>query len=499
MGSPTAMLRSAVRASDPRPVEPSMPDTLLIIEDEKLFAAELARHYRKSRWDVVVAEDLSEARRLLLEDRLDPLIVLSDMSLPDGDALDLLEQVRAQGLGGEWLFLTGYGTIADSVRALKLGAYDFLQKPCEVERLDVVVEGLARSARAQRRLREISDDENRRYGIDAFVGRSAAAKAVRSMLHRLSEVPISSLILEGETGTGKGLVARILHYNGARSRGPLIELNCAALPRELIESELFGHEKGAFTGARTHRRGLIQQSAAGTLFLDEISELDLDLQSKLLKVVEDRRVRPLGSEREVEVDLQLIAASNRDLRRLTKDGRFRSDLYHRLSIFRLQLPSLRERMEDLQDLIPLFVAEQASRVGKRVETIPDQAWAAMKSYDWPGNVRELRNVIERCVLLAEGPVLSSKWLQLRSHEVPRDSQDREAEDERGDRIVLRLDGTSSIDELERRVLERALELSGQNVTAAARLLGTTRQTLRYRIAKHGLRRSDRQASEDDGQ
>jgi DNA-binding NtrC family response regulator len=474
-----------------------MPETLLIIEDEKLFAAELARHYRKARWEVVVAETLTEARRLLLDDGLTPLIVLSDMSLPDGDALDLLEEVQAQGVSGEWLFLTGYGTVGDSVRALKLGAYDFLQKPCDIDRLDVVVGGLAKSARAQRRLREIAEDENRRYRLDAFVGRSRAAEAVRTLLRRLSRVPISSLVIEGETGTGKGLAARILHHNGPRAHGPLIELNCAALPKELMESELFGHEKGAFTGAQTRRRGLIQQSSGGTLFLDEISEMPLDLQSKLLKVVEDRRVRPLGSEQEVEVDLQLIAATNRDLARLTDEKRFRADLYHRLSVFSLRLPTLRERLEDLDDLVPLFVAEQAARAGKRVETIPNDAWSALTSYDWPGNVRELRNVIERCVLLSEGPVLSSRWLELGARETPPNTEPPGQTSGGEESVVFKLDGTRSIDDMEREILERALERTGHNVTAAARLLGTTRQTLRYRVDKYGLRSSDNHA-EDAG-
>jgi len=333
-------------------------------------------------------------------------------------------------------------------------------------------------------------DDRRVLVADAFVGRSRAAVAVRTMLRRLSEVPISSLVIEGETGTGKGLAARILHYNGPRAQGPLIELNCAALPKELLESELFGHEKGAFTGAQTRRRGLIQQSSGGTLFLDEISEMALDLQSKLLKVVEDRRVRPLGGEHEVEVDLQLLTASNRDLGRLTDEKRFRSDLYHRLSVFSVRLPTLRERKEDLEDLVPLFVAEQAARAGKRVTTIPDEAWSALRSYDWPGNVRELRNVIERCVLLAEGPFLSLQWLELRSHDAAADTRRNGEQDERGDRVVLRLDGTQSIDDMERSILERALERTRQNVTAAARLLGTTLQTLRYRIDKYGLRRSE---------
>jgi two-component system response regulator AtoC len=242
----------------------------------------------------VLAADLAEAERILLGRNLEPLVVLSDMNLPDGNALDLLEKVRAKGLPGEWIFLTAYGGVPESVRALKLGAFDFLEKPCEQERLQIVVAGAARSARAQRRLQEEERARGRRYSPSAFIGHSQVAGDVREMLTRLAGVPFSVLLITGETGTGKGLVARILHHTGPRSSGPLVEVNCAALPRELMEDELFGHEVGAFTGAKGRRRGLIEQASGGTLFLDELGELELELQAKLLKAIEDQRVRRVG-------------------------------------------------------------------------------------------------------------------------------------------------------------------------------------------------------------
>jgi DNA-binding NtrC family response regulator len=297
-----------------------MADTLLLIEDESLLGTELARHFRRGDWEVVLVTDLAGARRALLDDELAPLVVISDMQLPDGNALDLLAEVREHGIGGEWIFLTGYGSVTDSVRALRLGAYDFLEKPCDQKRLDLIVAGAARSARAHRQLDEQARHQHANYSIDAFIGRSAAAAGVREVLHKLAQVPFSALVIGGETGTGKGLATRILHYSGRRTAAPLVEINCAALPRELLESELFGHEAGAFTGARKRRRGLIEQASGGTLFLDEIGELELDLQTKLLKVIEDQRVRPLGSESEVAVDVQLIAASNRDLAARVQEG-----------------------------------------------------------------------------------------------------------------------------------------------------------------------------------
>ncbi|SVE63683.1 uncharacterized protein METZ01_LOCUS516537, partial [marine metagenome] len=228
----------------------------LLIEDEKLLGSELVRHLSGEGWNVVHAEDLARARQALVDEGLEPLVVLSDMNLPDGTALDLLEEVQTHTQACEWLFLTGYGTVADSVRALRLGAYDFLEKPCPMERLNLVVSAAARSAAAQRRLAEQAAQLHHDYTFDAFIGQSSPATEARDLLKKLSQVPFSALIVEGETGTGKGLATRILHHCGLRSSGPLVELNCAALPHELLESELFGHEAGAFTGARKRRRGL---------------------------------------------------------------------------------------------------------------------------------------------------------------------------------------------------------------------------------------------------
>jgi len=460
-----------------------MADTLLLIEDEKLLGQELVRHFEREGWAVTHVADIGAARQRLLEEELDPLVVLSDMNLPDGNALDFLEEVRERTSAGEWLFLTGFGTVADSVRALRLGAYDFLEKPCPLERLDLVVAAAARSARAQRRIREASEGEVAAFGFEAFVGSSAAAREVRELLARLARVPFSALVIGGETGTGKGLATRILHHAGLRSGGPLVEVNCAALPTDLLESELFGHEAGAFTGAQKRRRGLVQQAHKGTLFLDEISEMPVDLQSKLLKVIEDQKIRPLGSEREIEVDVQIVAASNRNLRERMTEGLFREDLFHRLSVFDLTLPPLRDRLEDLDELVPKIVAEFNARSGKAVETIPDGIWTALRNYDWPGNVRELRNVIERGVLLSEDGTFPSRWLQLGSA-VGSEPDETGA---RGDRLTLPFDGSLSLKDMDRFIVRSALERSANNVTAAARMLGTTRQTLRYRAQKYGLR------------
>ncbi|MEO8629204.1 MAG: sigma-54 dependent transcriptional regulator [Betaproteobacteria bacterium] len=458
-----------------------MTDTLLLIEDEPLLSAELERHFRRQGWEVASAGSLAEGKRLLLDEGVQPLVVLSDMNLPDGNALDLLEATRERAKGGEWLFLTGYGGVADSVRALRLGAYDFLEKPCEMERLDLVVAGAARSARAHRQLHDRATAEHRRYMPDAFLGRSNEARYVREMLTKLAQAPLSALLLSGETGTGKGLAARVLHYSGARREGPLVEVNCAALPRDLLESELFGHEAGAFTDAKGRRRGLMEQAHGGTIFLDEIGELGLDLQAKMLSVIEDRRLRRLGGANAIDIDVQVIAASNRNLEDRTREGAFRSDLYHRITVFNLELPPLRRRTQDLDDLVPLFMAEYNVKAGKTVRVIPEAVWTALRAHDWPGNVRELRNAIERCVLLSDTPTLAGQWLQLKAHHAPPTPSVRE---EHG--VAFPLDGSQSLEEMEKRIVSVALEHADYNVTAAARLLGTSRETVRYRMQKYGL-------------
>ena len=477
-----------------------MIETLLIIEDEKLLGTELSRHYRAQGWDVVLADTLEKAKTLLLKNRLEPLLILSDMNLPDGNALDFMEAMKKHVSYAEWLFLTGYGSVPDSVRALRLGAYDFLEKPCDLERLDLVVTSATRSASIQRRVIDQTKQGHRRYSPDAYLGHSQQAQEIRQLLAKLTQVPFSALIIGGESGTGKGLTARILHYGGPRAQQPMIEVNCAALPRELLESELFGHEPGAFTGASGRHRGLLEQADGGTLFMDEIGEMPLDLQAKLLKAIEDHKVRRLGGEKEISVDVQIVAASNRDLEQMAQEGSFRADLYHRLSVFKVILPPLREAVEDLDELVPLFVAEYNAKAGRQVKDIPDEVWNKLKAHHWPGNVRELRNVIERCVLFSDGATFPGQWLQLPGQHSQAGLSDRDQSfagfdthsqaksSEQG--IFLPLDGSMALDDMDRFIIKTALERADNNLTGAARALGATRETLRYRVRKYNLKTVD---------
>ncbi len=462
-----------------------MTNTMLIIEDEALLGAELARYFKKADWEVGIVNSLDQAENYLREQNLDPLVVLSDMNLPDGNALDLLEKLKPEIDSSEWIFLTGYGSVADSVRAVRLGAYDFIEKPCSLDRLNLLVEGAARSARAQRRVQQQTNVRNSQYSIESLLGSSPAMETLRTMLRQVCKVPFSSLIVSGETGTGKGMIARILHYSGVRANAPLVEINCAALPRELLEAELFGYEAGAFTGAKKRHRGLFEQAHTGTLFLDEIGEMDLDLQSKLLKAVEDLRIRRLGSETEINVDVQIIAATNLDLVEKVSEGLFRRDLYHRLNVINIRVPSLRERKQDLEQLVPQFIADCNRKSAKSVCNIPEKAWQLIKAYDWPGNIRELRNVLERCVLLASDQNLPAEWLQLQNTQATQSNSALPVVSQQG--LVIPLDGSLSLHDMEKFIIQEALNRTDDNVTAAARMLGTTRETLRYRVQKYNLK------------
>jgi two-component system, NtrC family, response regulator AtoC len=475
-----------------------MMETMLIIEDEKLLGSEISRHYRQTGWDVILTASLKEAKEILYTKGIEPLLIISDMNLPDGNALDFMEQVKktvssntnkVEGVA-EWLFLTGFGSVPDSVRALRLGAYDFLEKPCDLDRLDLIVASAARSATIQRRVFDQTKQSHRRYLPSAYLGHSRQAHEIRQLLTRLTQIPFRAMVIGGESGTGKGLTARILHYGGLRAQRPMIEVNCAALPRELLESELFGHEPGAFTGASARHRGLLEQADGGTLFMDEIGEMPLDLQSKLLKAVEDGKIRRLGGEKEINVDVQIIAASNRDLEQMVSQSLFRPDLFHRLSVFQVNLPPLRDAVEDLDELVPQFVAEYNAKAGRRVSQIADEVWDKLKAYQWPGNVRELRNVIERCVLLAESAEFPEQWLQLPGQESKTkvnkpDNNSNTCDSQQG--IFLPLDGSMALDDMDKFIIKTALERADNNLTAAARDLGATRETLRYRVRKYNLK------------
>lgn len=437
---------------------------------------------------------------------------LSDSAL---DTLGNLIQNQPETTHAEWVFLHAPLTRqqAKQLEPLEEQAYSFLERPIAEKRLARVLSRAAQSALTSARVQQTTVQQLQRYRIDAFYGESPEAKRVRTFISKLSNIPLSTLFITGETGTGKGLVARLVHHTGQRKAGPMVELNCAALPKDLLESELFGHEAGAFTSAQTRHRGLLEQADGGTLFLDEIGDMDIGLQAKLLTAIEDQSFRRIGSEKAIDVDVQVIAATSADLQTACATGNFRDDLYHRLSVFSLHLPPLRERISDLADLVPPMIVEFNHKARKRVQHVPDDVWQALMQHSWPGNVRELRNLIERCVLFSSGDTLSAQWLQLENTPTqlapaaatlpqtqethagatapPSDSLPLAQKaplpatrpSESSSHVLLPLDGSLSLDNMNKMIIERCLKLEQCNITRAAKRLGITRQTLRYRIKK----------------
>ena len=453
--------------------------TVLIVDDEEVFARAVGKKLGRNGVESEMAGDLAEARALLAGRR--PDLVLLDMRLPDGSGLDFLRELR----GGDHadlpvLVLTAFGGLQDAVAAMKERADDYLVKPVDLDELMVKIERALGQAELSRRLEYSRQREQRPRQEVALVGTSAAMTALRTRVARIQQLAGQAgdspptVLIQGETGTGKDLAARALHFGSDRARRPFVHLDCAALPKDLIEAELFGHEKGAFTNAHIARTGLVEAAEDGTVYLDEIGELPLDLQSRLLAVLERREVRRIGSTRPRPVAAWFIAATNRDLDEMVSEGDFRSDLYFRLKVLSLNIPPLRERLDDLAPLFEHFAAQTARRYGIPEPEFPPDVLEAARSYDWPGNARELAHVVERAILIGSAQPLDPRALGLAPAPAAFVAESGEE-----------LDGLT-LEEAERRLIVRALRETGGNVSESARRLGVSRMALRYRIQKLGL-------------
>ncbi|MBQ0731680.1 MAG: sigma-54-dependent Fis family transcriptional regulator [Oleispira antarctica] len=457
---------------------------LLIIEDDVKNSESLAKHFTKKHWHVDIVDSLTLVKDHLMDDDFCPDVILADLDVSANEMFKNSDELQKVTNFSEWIF-THDPEKDINVDEIDDLAYDILEKPIKHSRLEVAVNRAHRLATINRRLIKSSNTKKQLYQVDSYLGQSEAAKHVRETLSVLAEAPISAVTIVGETGSGKGLAARIIHHSGLNSDGPLIELNCAALPKELLESQLFGHEKGAFTGANERFRGLFEQAHGGTLFLDEIGDMDLDLQAKLLKALEDKKARRIGGEREISFDVQIIAATGVDLGEAMHKGEFRDDLYHRLNVFCVSLPSLSQRKEDLVELVPNIIKEYNSKANKHVTVVTDEVWEQLFNYSWPGNIRELRNVIERSVLLSKDEVLPAKWLQLtETCDIQKEQSNRY---QSKNSITIHLDGSMNLDEMDSFIIQTALEQNDYNVSQTSDILGTTRETLRYRIQKYNLK------------
>jgi DNA-binding NtrC family response regulator len=455
--------------------------SVLIIDDEEVFAKNAAKFLGKAGHSVSTALNA----RLGLEGfaHSPPDVVVLDFRLPDADGITVIQKIRALDAGVPILMITGHGSIELAVEAMKAGASDLLTKPVSLAELRQRVDQFAEAQRESRRLRYFESRE--RQTAHSILGDSPVMLEMRQRLARIASVEADAslppVLILGETGTGKELVARALHFDSARASQAFIELNCAAIPDNLLESELFGHERGAFTDARERKIGLLEAADGGTLFLDEIGEMNLGLQAKLLKVIEDGRIRRLGAVQERQVKLRIVAATNQDLEERIRLGAFRADLFFRLRVLQLRVPPLRERGEDGVVLARHFLADFGRRYRRGDARLSGSAEAAIRAHRWPGNVRELRNVIEQAVLLSGGLEIGPQDLMLPeallAPAVARETPPTPSTDERD----------SLLDKVEKELLVQALARSAENVSKAARELGISRDTLRYRMEKHGLR------------
>src|SRR5437016_8108419 len=461
--------------------------TVLIVDDEQSLARSAKAFLADHGYEAEVAGTGEQALELLAT--LQPDVVFADVRLPGMSGLDLLKRIRAFDPVIPVIMLTAYGSIAGAVEAVKLGAFDYVKKPVDLEELKL----LADRARETRLLKEELSYYRRRattdVGFEGLVGESRAVQAVLERARQvaaLDETP--PVLLTGETGTGKGLLARAIHAAGARATKPFIEVNCTALPATLMEAELFGHERGAFTDAKESKPGLVEAAEGGFLFLDEIGDVDLSVQGKLLRAIEERAVRRVGSVRERKIDVRIIAATNRDLDRAVRQERFRKDLYFRLAVIVLELPPLRARGEDVLLLTDHYVRLFNAKYGKVVRELSAAARDLLRSYPWPGNVRELSHVIERAVLWSRGPTLEVEHLSLTSPTDAGPGEPRESAAVAAPAAAAPRLPPQGVDlgQWEKSVIEQAMREAGGNQTKAARRLGISRDTLRYRLRKFGL-------------
>jgi len=453
---------------------------VLIVEDEALIRWSLRKKFEERGYEVSEAETGDAGIQLLTDGDFD--LVMLDYQLPDMTGLDVLRRLRERDADAIVIMMTAYSTIKTAVDAVRLGAFDYLAKPFQMDELLFTVDKALETTRLRRELRALRSQLQRDFGSDMLIGQHASIQALLDTIRRVATSGSSTIFVRGETGTGKDLVARLIHGASPRAQQPFINITCTAISDTLLESELFGHERGAFTDAKTQKKGLLEAADGGTVFLDEIGDMAPSLQAKLLRFLEERRFRRVGGTQEITVDVRVIAATNRPIEDAIRAGTFREDLFYRLNVVSLSLPALRERGDDVKLLARHFVSRFAKEFKKPVSEITERALARLATHNWPGNVRELRNAVERAVLLSRTAVLDEDDFVLSQRSEPATAPCQL------ENLILPPAGfpLDRLSDLEKSMLKQALERTHNNQVQAAELLGVTRDRLRYRMQKYGL-------------
>ncbi len=459
------------------------PATILVVDDEHLIRWSLEQQLKREGYGLLLAETGAEA--LGKAQAESPDLVLLDMRLPDADGLEILERLRANDPDCLVIMITAHGGVDSAVRAMKLGAHDYVIKPFDVEELKLTVRKALETRALRREVARFHAEQQEGCRLDDIVGVSPAIRSLKALIRRIAESDATTVLLEGESGTGKDLVARAIHFESARVQRPFLAVNCVALPEHLLESELFGHEKGAFTDAKALKKGLFEQADGGTVYLDEIGDMKPGMQAKLLRLIEEKSFRRVGGVRDLKVDVRIIAATNRDLAKAMEAQEFRKDLYYRLKVFPIFLPPLRERSEDILPLAMHFICRFNREMRREVLGLHPEAQACLQAYAWPGNVRELRNVIERGMILASGDTLCVEHLLPEIGARPPQEALTPPPPARTSPIALPAEGLR-LEEVERDLVRQALQATEGNQVRAARLLGISRDALRNRMKKFGL-------------
>ncbi|MGO8985167.1 MAG: sigma-54-dependent transcriptional regulator [Terriglobales bacterium] len=477
-------------------------EKIMIVDDERLVRWSLRQKCEEWGYNVIEAE--SGEPGLKLAQRESPDLVLLDVRMPDLSGIEVLDQLKKNGDARAVIMITADPQLDDVKAALKLGAYDFVGKPIDFDELHITIKNALEANSLRAEVQTLRSEVRREAGYQSVVSVSPKMTELMNFVRKVAASEATTILIQGESGTGKDLIAKAIHYESSRQSKPFVAINCSAIPETLMEAELFGHEKGAFTDAKQMKKGLFEAADGGTLFLDEIGELSPLLQAKLLRVLEDQVIRRVGGIRDMQVDVRVIAASNRDLEKAVRDGQFRQDLYYRLAIIAIFIPPLRERKEDILPLVDFFIERYNRRFKKSVRGITDDTRRLIFTHNWPGNVRELKNTIERGMILEDEPLLRPEYLPFSVGESGgRTLFERTSPADGGQvlpngRMLPRLyipEGGTSLEEVEHAMVELAMRQAHGNQTHAAKLLDISRDALRYKLKKFGLIRGDDEGSQ----